>query len=217
MVDKIKRFLEEEEGEAHDPVLGWPQRRALLLEHVHAILSRPGWERRIRKGFASRDSRTFHAATEAARGFGIDTWDVYFERLREGEPHHWYFVMQTDDPIRIDRVVALAEERLPLERIATGPADELDVGPEFEHHRALGFLLQDLGRFPGKGWPLIRAGLQSPVTRNCHVALRALAEWGKQMWPKEAETLLRRTLEREPNEDTRDHMRRVLAGESLDL
>ena len=217
VVDKIRRFLEEEEGEAHDSVLGWPQRRAVLLEYIHAILSRPGWDHRIREGFASKDSRTFQAATEATRVFGIDAWDVYFERLHDGEGHYWYYVMQTDDPSRIDRVVALAEERLPLERIATGPADERDVGPEFEHHRALDYLLLDLGRFPGKGWPLIRAGLQSPVTRNRHMALRALAAWGKQTWPNEAETLLRRTLDREPNEDTRDYMRRVLAGESLDF
>jgi hypothetical protein len=45
--------------------------------------------------------------------FGIDTWNVYFERLQRGEDQ-WYFVMQTDDPIRIDQVVSLAEERLPL-------------------------------------------------------------------------------------------------------
>ena len=45
---------------------------------------------------------------EAAKVFGIDTWDVYFERLQRGE-NEWYFAMQTDDPIRIDLVVSLAE------------------------------------------------------------------------------------------------------------
>jgi hypothetical protein len=118
--------------------------------------------------------------------------------------------MQTDDPERIDRVITLAQERLPLEQIATGPADELGLGPEFEHHSALDFVLQDLDRFPGKGWLLVRAGLRSPVVRNRNMAVRALAAWGKEAWPEGAETLLRAALENEPRQDTRDHMRRAL-------
>lgn len=218
VVETIERFLREEDDDvARDPALGWPHRRATLLEHVDAILARPGWERQVRKGLASRDEREFDNAAQAARVIGIDTWDAYFERLEQGVGNYWYFVMQTEDPERIDRVVALAEERLPLERIGTGPADELGLGPEFEHHSALDFVLQDLRRFPGRGWPLIRAGLQSPVTRNRNMAVRALAAWDKEMWPREAEVLLRNTLEREPNGDTRDNMRKVLAGAPLDL
>jgi hypothetical protein len=44
---------------------------------------------------------------------------------------------------------------------------------------ALDFILQDLRRFPGKGRPLIRAGLQSPVVRNRNMTVRALAAWGR--------------------------------------
>jgi len=217
-VDVIKRFLEEEEGEVRDPAFGWPQRRGVLLEHIDAILSRPGWERQVRRGLASRDEREFHNAAQAARVIGVDTWDAYFEPLERGEGGYWYwyFVMQTDNPERIDRVVALAEERLPLEQIATGPADELGLGQDFEHHSALGLVLQDLGPFPGKGWPLVRAGLQSQVVSNRNLAVRALAAWGRETWPEEAETLLRDALENEPREDLRDYMRKVLAGEPLD-
>jgi hypothetical protein len=209
-VGAIKRFLEEDEGEVCDRALGWPQRRSVLLEHVGAILSRSGWERQIRRGLASRDEREFHNAAQAARVIGVDAWDAYFERLERGEGDYWYFVMQTDDPERIDRVITLAQERLPLEQIATGPADELGLGPEFEHHSALDFVLQDLDRFPGKGWLLVRAGLRSSVVRNRNMAVRALAAWGKEAWPEGAETLLRAALENEPRQDTRDHMRRAL-------
>lgn len=215
-VDVIKRFLEEQVGEARDPDLGWLQRRAGLLEHIDTILSRPGWERQVRRGLASGDQREFHYTTQAARVIGVDTWDAYFERLERGEGDYWYFVMQTDDPERIDRVVALAQQRLPLEQIATGPADELGLGPKFEHHSALDFVLQDLGRFPGKGWPLVRAGLRSPVVRNRNMAVRALAAWGREAWPEEAETLLQDALENESREDTGDYMRKALAGEPLD-
>lgn len=65
--------------------------------------------------------------------------------------------------VAVSLVNQFAEETLPLQEIASGPADSLGLGPEFRHHSALGFVLQDLRRFPGKGWPLIRAGLQSPV------------------------------------------------------
>ncbi len=65
-VDEIKRFLEEE-GEARDPALGWAQRRGVLLEHVGAIHSHPGWERRVRRALASRDERELHIAAQAAR------------------------------------------------------------------------------------------------------------------------------------------------------
>jgi hypothetical protein len=51
--DVIKRFLGEE-GEARDPALGWPQRLGVLLEHVEAILSRTGWERRVRSEATSQ-------------------------------------------------------------------------------------------------------------------------------------------------------------------
>jgi hypothetical protein len=215
-VSTIMQFMEEEEGEAHDPHLGWDQRREKLWSLASGILARSNWPERVRAGLASDDPHTFHTAAAAARVLEIDTWEVFFERLERGEPHHWYSVMQTDDPARIDRVVALAEERLPLEQIATGPADELGLGPGFQHHGALDFVLQDLRRFPGRGWPLIRAGLQSPVTRNRNMAVRALSAWERKSWQAETEPLLRTALELEPNESTRESMRRVLAGEELD-
>lgn len=123
--------------------------------------------------------------------------------------------MQTDDPIRLDRVVRLAEERLPLKDIARGPSDELGFGSEFRAHSALDFVLQDLRRFPGKGWSLIRAGLHSPVTRNRNMAVRALSAWERTSWPPETELLLRRAMKAEPNEGTRESMRKVLESEPL--
>jgi hypothetical protein len=210
----IEQFLYEEEGEARDPALGWPQRRARILELVEAVRSRGDWEEKIRAGLGSEDRQTFWVATEAARLLGMDIWEVYFERLRRGEDH-WYYVMQTDDPARIERVVRLAEETLPLEAIATGPAEEMGFGPEFRHHGALDFVLQDLRRFPGQGWKLIRAGLQSPVTRNRNMAVHALAAWDRARWPEEARALLTRAHEAEPDADTREMMRATLEGEAF--
>ena len=58
----------------------------------------------------------------------------------------WYAVMQLADEQRIDRIIALAEQELPLEAIAAGPAMTLGVGPEFAAENAVGFILQDLGK-----------------------------------------------------------------------
>jgi hypothetical protein len=120
--------------------------------------------------------------------------------------------MQTDDPVRIVRVIEFAEEILPLAEIATGPADELVLGLEFKSHQALDFVLQDLQRFPGKGWILIKAGLQSPVVRNRNMALMALAAWDRKNWQEDTEFLLKKVLEREPNDETRKLIRKVLAS-----
>ncbi len=210
----IERFMAEERRNTDDSAVGWRDRAPAIDEHVRAIKARPDWLGQIQLGLSSTDRSRFSNAAEAAKLFGIDAWDVYFDRLQRGEDE-WYFVMQTDDPIRIDRVVTLAEERLPLKDIATGPSDELGLGPEFQAHSALDFVLQDLRRFPGKGWPLIRAGLQSPVTRNRNMAVRALAAWDRTKWPGETELLLRHALKDEPNEHTRETMRKVLDGEPL--
>lgn len=212
-VSTIESFLNEEEGEVKDPVLGWPGRRAALLKMTGAICARPDWERKIRAGLDSENSHTFWTATEAARLFGIDAWEVYFERLKRGEDQ-WFFVMQTKDDERADRVIAFAEETLPLNEIASGPSESLGLGPKFQLHNALDCVLQELRRFPGRGWTLIRAGLQSPTVRNRNMAIQALAAWDRTGWPAEAEQLLRRAIEAEPKDDTRALMIKALKSES---
>ena len=179
---------------------------------TNAILSRPGWEQKVRSGLDSEDRDSFWTATEAARLLGIDAWDLYFERVKRGEDL-WFFVVQTSDSNRIDRVIAFAEEVLPLQEIASGPSDSLGLGPNFQHHNALDFVLQELGRFPGKGWPLIRAGLHSPSVRNRNMAVRALASWRRTAWPDDAERLLRDAIEAEPNDQTRTTMVKAIEGE----
>jgi hypothetical protein len=146
---------------------------------------------------------------------GIDAWEVYFERLKRGE-NQWYFVMQTNDQERVERVIEFAEKTLPLKEIASGPSNSLGLGPEFQHHRALDFVLQELRRFPDKGWSLIRSGLQSPTVRNRNMAVQALAAWDRTVWPVEAEGLLNRAIEAEPKDETRAIMEKALAGKSLE-
>lgn len=213
-VSTIELFLKEEEGEIKNPALGWPRRQATLLELTSRIRARPDWEKKIRDELTSADPQTFWTAQEAARLFGYDAWENYFERLKRGEDL-WYFVMQSDDPERIDRVVQLAEQTLPLDDLASGPSTSLGLGPEFKHHSALDFVLQELPRFPGKSWLLIRTGLQSPVVRGRNMALRALAAWDRAAWPTDAEAILAQAIANEPIDDVREELRKVLAGEGF--
>lgn len=120
--------------------------------------------------------------------------------------------MGTDDPTRIDRVLALAERVLPLDQIASGSAEEMGFGLQWSNHSNLNFILQELRRFPGKGWPLIRAGIRSPVIRNRHMAVPALSPWGKANWPADAEGYLETAIKEEVYDRVRAEMKTLLTG-----
>jgi hypothetical protein len=88
----------------------------------------------------------------------------------------------------------------------------LAMGPEFAAHNALDFILQDLGRFPGHGWPLIETGLRCPVTRVRNMAAKALSGWPAAAWPPHARQALADAAAIEPDDRAREHMNEVLAG-----
>ena len=66
---------------------------------------------------------------------------------------------------------------LPLERMASGPAEEMGLGAEWEDHRILGYVVQHLKELPGKGEPLLLCALASPVVSNRNMGLNAAAAW----------------------------------------
>ena len=122
----------------------------------------------------------------------------------------WYRLLQQTDENQIDEVVDFATGVLPLEKIATGPDNHLGLGPGYEAHSALDWLLQDLKRFPGRGWELIKAGLCSPVVRNRNMALQAFLAWSRDRWPPEALGLLQKVARSEPNEDLRGRLEKAI-------
>lgn len=94
-----------------------------------------------------------------------------------------------------------------------GPADALGLGPEFRAHMALGFVVQDLRRFPGRGWRLVAAALRSPVVNNRNGALNALGAWGPSAWPPEALPSLHGAAREEPNPQVRERIEKLVRGE----
>jgi hypothetical protein len=192
----------------------WPE----LVPECSEILTRPHWPELARHGLDSTDDQEFRRADRACMALGISTRRVHMERLRSKpyEISSWFAAATQADASTIDEVVGLAVELVPLAEIATGPADEDGVGERYAPHRCLDGLLQPLEKWPGRGWPLIAAGLASPVTRNRNQSIRVLAAWDRSSWPAGAAGALETALARESVAQVRDRMRNVLDGRPLD-
>ena len=109
-------------------------------------------------------------------------------------------------------LIRLFEERLPLDEMACGSADEMGLGEEFENYRILIYMVQYLKERPGMGVRLIRTALNAPVVNNRNMALTVLEEWVKlrgcplaECYPELA-GLLRELRENEVREDVRNRM-----------
>jgi hypothetical protein len=141
----------------------------------------------------------------------MDTFEANLRQIRsQGIEGPWFEIMQVVDEGHVDTVMELAAATLPLEEIASGPADELGLGREFAPHGALVMIVQELGRFPGHGWELLRTALRSPVVNNRNMALDALEAWGADNWPPEAVPVLEASLKAEPVDELRSRIRSLL-------
>lgn len=216
----IKDFLEDEETDwSQRERMGWSVNlRSDMLIDLHKILSDAKWKQLILEKQNTTDDHEFWQVSQAANILGISLWEVYWQRLVKDplQSTRWYDIMRNADQERIEQIVTLAKEKLPLRKIANGPADEMGIGPAYNAHSCLDFVLQDLGHYPGHGFELIKAGLASPVIRNRNMALKALSGWGAEHWPQGTRELLLRAEEIEPNESTRKNIGNLLAGRELE-
>ncbi|KJZ17197.1 hypothetical protein TW80_17310 [Loktanella sp. S4079] len=186
-----------------------------IAEKIEALLSKSEWQDVLLDALQNGDRQSFWAASRSCEKLGIDPWQYFLDRTKAGEDY-WWDLMRTSDASRIDEVLALAAQKIPLDEIATGPENDLGLGIEYAAHSALDFILQDLGNFPGKGWDFVKVGLRSPVIRNRNMAVRALSAWGKDNWPYEANEHLKKAISDEPEADVQNRSENVLAGRELD-
>ncbi|SFM38011.1 hypothetical protein [Rugamonas rubra] len=217
-VEAIISFVEDEER-AWDTLAahGWDRSvRAKVAALAGQVLALDYWPGLVVRQLSDPDAAAFASASRAASAVGIDPWEAYYERQVRGGSDQWYFLMQTDDPLRVRRVIALALSQIDLDAIGGGAALANGFGEEFAPHRVLDSLLQGLGRFPATGYVLIQAGLRSPVIRNRNLAMRALRDWTPANWPSDARADLQRAYETEPNADVRQNLARLLAGQALE-
>ncbi|MFF5262999.1 hypothetical protein ACFY4C_29070 [Actinomadura viridis] len=193
----------------------WPH----LAERCAEILGRPFWPELARRDLTADDPARFHRAVQACGILGVSTLRAHLDRLRTRDPldqGDWHGAVTQAGPDEIDEVIALASELLPLDAVATGPADEAGTGEAFAPHRCLDMLLQGLVAWPGRGTPLVLAGLASPVVRNRNMAVRTLDAWGEAAWPPGTRDALTTALAREPDGGVRERCQALLEGRPID-
>lgn len=216
----IHSYLSDEDwDESNAADCGWSEDlRTQALRIIKDYSDQREWIELANQGLSSNDQATFEIAELAAQHLGIDTWKIHWERLNADplNPSNWYQVMSQVDETRIDEIIIFAMKILPLDKIATGPAEEHGLGPSFEAHSCLQFILQGLRQYPRKGEKLIIAGLASPVISNRNFALRALSFWAKSDRSDELNRALREALSAEPSDNVRANIRKVLDGEEIE-
>ncbi len=220
IVDSIDRYLKDQNWKWNERERnGWTeQNRKAALQITERIIGDPKWRDLAKAGLSSEEDAEFQTADQAARRLGMDTSPTHWHRL-QNKPHdsgRWYNVMKGANEENIGRIVDYAIQVLPLSKVATGPRLEMGLGPEYNIHGCLDFILQELRRFPGYGWSLVEAGLASPVIRNRNMALKALFEWGGANWSEEITERLRDCLMIEPDPQVRAAMKNLLEGRPLD-
>ncbi|MFV0644315.1 MAG: hypothetical protein ACK5NN_07420, partial [Sphingomonadaceae bacterium] len=186
-----------------------------IAERIKILLSKSEWRDVLIDALKNGDKQSFWDASRSCEKLGIDPWQYFLDRTKAGEDY-WWDLMRTSDPNRIDEVLVLAAQKIPLDEIATGPGNDLGLGIEYSAHSALDFILQDLGKFPRKGWDFVKVGLRSPVIRNRNMAIRALSEWGQDNWPDDANEHIKRAMSEEPDKGVQMRLENVLAGRELD-
>jgi hypothetical protein len=192
---------------------------ARTLRLADAILARQEWRERTEAALRTDDDGSDADAVNAAKRLGIPIQAYLVERIerRPNESYPWYELVAGADEERMDEAIALAERLLDLDAVATGPGLELFGPPEEEGpHQAVGFVLQELERFPGRGESLLLPALRSPVIRHRLTAVRALGRWGRVRLTEELVAALTETARSDPDEDVRRAAEDVLAGRPVD-
>jgi hypothetical protein len=192
---------------------GWTDElRAQLTEACQEIMRRPEWPGRVREGHRSGDPLEQHRAWHLAQVVGVDLWEDELARLVSDPLDAGLYcnLLRTDDLGRVRRVVAFAEENLPLGEIASGPADELGLGPAFRPHSCLVMVLQELRRPGVFSSKLVLAGLRSPVVNNRNWAINALESQPVEKWGPEVIQVLGQAVAEEPRDDVRERMRSLV-------
>ncbi|WP_252508872.1 hypothetical protein [Paenibacillus peoriae] len=176
------------------------------------MMDDPQWVQLVEQELQHADSPHLHYAICVARMLTLDVWPVLFDQLSRYpvKPTLYFELIKTEDEQRVRKLVAFAEQHLPLGEIASGPANLPGYGLEYEAHQCLGMLLQLLSSHEGMRQELVAAGLWSPVTSNRRAALHVLKVWSSAMWGEKTTERLRRLSVAETEESIREQIREIL-------
>jgi hypothetical protein len=144
---------------------------------------------------------------------GVDLWEAGFAHLAANplDAGLYWKLLRTNEVARIQRVLAFAEEHLPLAKIASGPGVEMGLGPGYEAHHCLDFLVQEMRREEVFSSLLVAAALRSPVLRNRNMAATALESHPVATWDEAVRAALQQAADEEPGEELRARLQDLTA------
>ena len=178
---------------------GWTKKeRERSATYARWILHRSAWRELIQDGLRSEDVRTFHLAEHAAGWLGDDTFPVILDRIRRFPTDDSVWTEATtraQDAGQWNEVLQAANERL-----SRHDTPEVRMFPWW-----MLMISQEMQRFPGIGWPLVRTALQGPLVIERRFGLRGL-RWFLEdgwRWPTEADDLLDLMARSDPDQQTR--------------
>lgn len=178
---------------------GWTEKeRERSATNARWILQRSAWRELIEDGLRSEDGRTFHLAERAARWLGDDTFPVVLDRIRRSPADDTAWSEATTlarDIGRWNQVLQAA-----IERLSRHDTPETRMFPQW-----MLMITQEMQRFPGMGWPLLRAAMEGPLVIERRFGLRGLWWFLKDgwRWPTDAEDLLDLMARSDPDQHTR--------------
>lgn len=154
-----------------------------LLKMCDSLIHRPSWQEIICEILAdSSDDQQFFYAAKAANRVNLDVSELIYNAIMQNPIKcYGYLSMVYQKPEYAKELTKVYEEVLPLDEMAAGMGDFL-YAEKFPHeHTCLDFLLQELKIYPKTGCRLVKAALQSPVTRERNGACAVLSEWCQEL------------------------------------
>ena len=181
---------------------GWNEAQLRQVKHLaKQILAMDYWPALVQDKLRFGNDDEFDVAATVARAFRVDAWEFQFAKQQRRERSQWYWLTDTTDPARVDRYVALAMEQLDLAALESA---------DFGTHSAINWLAIGLRKFPGKGWPILRAALTGGDSANKSNALDSLARWRKEHWHADAVAVLERACHTEAHSRVRQEIEHLL-------
>lgn len=187
------------------------------LIDINQILQSKDWTADTFNALKSSDSMQYWNGKQAAQKLNIDLWDTFWNRLSTHplDSSTWFDITRNVQPENVKKVVEQATRLIPLAEISTGPQNSMGIGPLYQKHQSLEYVITMLGDHPTIGQELLLLGLKSPVIRTRNMTLQALEKWTSDHWTKEIEEALIYLKKIEPNVDTKKNLVQLLNGEEL--
>jgi hypothetical protein len=210
-VADILHWLEDEESDVpHE----WnDQLKAELDERCQNILRQPQWPGRLQEAFDHGGHRGEWIAWRVGPLVGLDLWEAGFAKLKR-EPLDdglVFKLMHGADRARQKRVVEWAEQRLPVDKIATGPAEHLFPAEHREIDGSLSFIIQEMRDGELFSERLVASALLAAVVSTRNQALNAIEAQPRERWGTSVDAALDRLAREDPIDDVRARAAGLLA------